>query len=143
LFRINRQRPVKALVLLGQCLADDRERRPREYIAAVDALVAENAVIEQRVGAPVMNAEERTLAFAVPRQVSFAEPQMRGERREADVAADVTFRVEYRCTEAIETESAAPPQPTRSEMPPCSPSITFLRRCAQCVTACSPISMPM
>jgi hypothetical protein len=68
---------------------------------------------------------------------------MRRQHREADVLPDMATLVEDGRAEAIEAEAAAarPANGFRSE--PCSPSMTFCRRGAQWVWACSPISMPM
>jgi hypothetical protein len=61
----------------------------------------------------------------------------------SDVTVDVTVSVKHLRAELENRNPPPPRQFTDLEIPPCSPSATFLNRAAQCVFACSPISMPM
>ena len=74
--------------------------------------VAEDAVVEEGVGAAVVRAEyRRPVAGAGPRPARLAEPHVRGEDRKADVRLDPSFLVEHGRAEAIEPEPA-PALPT-------------------------------
>lgn len=93
--------------LLGNLLADQRQRCAGQHVAAIDALVAKDAIIEQRKGATVVEAEKRRAPFRRPRRIRLAEPDVRGEHRKANVRADMAFLIEDRWAEAIEAEAAA------------------------------------
>src|SRR3546814_19732750 len=86
--------------------AQQGEGRPRQHVAAVRSLVAEDAVVEQGVGPAVMNTKQRRPTSAIPGPVRLAEPDVRGQHRKADVAADAAFRVEHRRPQPVEAEAA-------------------------------------
>jgi hypothetical protein len=59
-------------------------------------LVAQDAVVQQREGAAFMDAQERRAARRGPGRGGFAESDMGGEDREADIGADMAAFVEHR-----------------------------------------------
>ena len=77
-------------------------------VAAVDGLIAQNAVIEQVIGRAVMDAEQGRFLFGW--RISgpgFAELDMGGQMREAYCRVDIPLRIEDRGAEFIKTEAAA------------------------------------
>ena len=71
------------------------------------SLVAENAVIQQGIGAPVVQAEEGRGAVAAPRSAGLAEINVGGQHGEGDVGANPPRGVEHRRPEAVEAKPAA------------------------------------
>src|SRR3546814_7616401 len=53
-----------------------------------------------------MNTKQRRPTSAIPGPVRLAEPDVRGQHRKADVAADAAFRVEHRRPQPVEAEAA-------------------------------------
>lgn len=86
---IDRDRAIEIGLGRTDRVADQRQRGPRQYVAAIRTLIAENAVVEQGEGRAVVNAEKGRAYPGSPRRRRFAEPDMRGENREADVGPDV------------------------------------------------------
>src|SRR5690349_2623487 len=90
-FAVHHQITFEPGLLLADLLADEPERFARQHIAALRRLVAENAVIKQRIGVLAVKAEQGTLALSVPRPASLAEPDMRREQWKADACANTAF----------------------------------------------------
>lgn len=67
-------------------IADDTERDPRQHVAAVHSFVAENAVVEERESAAIVDAKQGAFAFAIPGRRGFAEPHVRRQHGEPNVA---------------------------------------------------------
>src|SRR3546814_20025886 len=83
--------PREARMLPGDRGAQQGEGRPRQHVAAVRSLVAEDAVVEQGVGPAVMNTKQRRPTSAIPGPVRLAEPDVPGPPRKADVPAAWAF----------------------------------------------------
>src|SRR3546814_2453544 len=56
----------RSRMLPGDRGAQQGEGRPRQHVAAVRSLVAEDAVVEQGVGPAVMNTKQRRPTSAIP-----------------------------------------------------------------------------
>src|SRR3546814_5295037 len=74
----------RSRMLPGDRGAQQGEGRPRQHVAAVRSLVAEDAVVEQGVGPAVMNTKQRRPTSAIPGPVRLAEPDVRGQHRKAE-----------------------------------------------------------
>ena len=59
------------------------------------------------MGAAVVDAEQQTVATAIPRPVGLRKPDMRRQHREADVLPDVALFVEDGWAQPVEAEPAA------------------------------------
>ena len=65
LFAIDGQRAVEVRRQPGDILADQGERGAGQHVAAARSLVAKDAVVEQRVGATVVDAEQRAFEWSL------------------------------------------------------------------------------
>ena len=64
---VDRQRAGEPGILPSHGRPDHRQRGAGQDVTAVRSLVAEDAVVQQRVGAPVVQAEQGRSAVAAPR----------------------------------------------------------------------------
>src|SRR5690606_34836108 len=76
-------------------------------IAARHALVAKDAIVEQRKAGAVMLSQKWGIRLASKRQACFGEPDVRGQRSEGNAGIDRTVAVEHGLAKAVEGEVAA------------------------------------
>ena len=111
LLAVDGERAIEARKGRSDLGADRGLRRASQHIAAVRTFVSQDTVVEQRPGAPVVDAEQRgtgaSLPRAVPRPAGFREPDMSSEDRKPDIRPDAPVRDERRRAEPVEAEAAA------------------------------------
>ena len=88
-------------------LPDHRQRGAGQDVAAARSPVAEDAVVQQRIGVTVVQAEEGRRAVAAPRAAGLAEIDVGGQHGKGDVGANLPRLVEHRRAEAVEAKPAA------------------------------------
>lgn len=81
LFTVDRERPGETGILACDFFPNHSERCTGQDIASV----AEDAVVQQGISAAVVQAEEGGSGVAVPRMSGFAEIDVGGEHRKANV----------------------------------------------------------
>ena len=85
LFAVDRERAGKIRVPALDLAPNPGQRRTRQHVAVVRLPVAEDAVVQQRVGAAFMDPEERRLVVDCQRASGLAEVDVGGKHGKGDI----------------------------------------------------------